>query len=299
MPKLNTNGLELEYESIGDPAGEPVVLVMGVGAQLIHWPDGFCEQLAERGFRVIRFDNRDIGLSTKLDHLGVPGIKWMAAKAMLGLKVQGPYLLRDMADDTAGLIEALGYESAHVVGISMGGMVSQELAIWHPGRVRTLTSLMSSTGGRHRPKLKAVRALLGRAPRNKDEAARDSANLMRVISGPGFPFREERYRALGARGYERSHYPRGFVRQMAAILASGSRRWALPRIQCPTLVVHGDSDPLVPPAAGKATAAAIPGATLRIIEGLGHSLPEEVWPTLVEEISGLAARSSGVQQATK
>ncbi len=287
MPRARVSSdVELEYEVTGSPGAPPVLLIMGVGAQLIHWPDGFVDMLAGRGLRVVRFDNRDAGLSTKLEHLGVPRLKWMLVRALMGMPVAGPYRLEDMASDAAGLLDALELRAAHVVGISMGGMVAQTLAIGQPDRVLSLTSLMSTPGGRYVGQYGAIRALIGPPPRTRPEAIECGVRLARAISGPGFPLDDDRLRDLAARSWDRAHCPAGFARQMAAILSAAPRGTALSRLRTPTLVIHGEHDPLVPVEAGRATAAAVPGARLVVVPGLGHSLPEGAWPVLCDEIAG-------------
>lgn len=288
MPRARvSHDIELEYEDTGPSGAPPVLLIMGVGAQLIHWPDGFVELLARRGLRVVRFDNRDAGLSTKLDHRGVPRIKWMLVRALMGLSVSGaPYRLEDMAGDAAGLLDALGLPHAHVVGISMGGMIAQTMAIARPDRVLSLTSLMSTPGGRYVGQYGAIRALVGPPPRTRADAIECGVRLARAISGAGYPLDEARLRELAARSWDRAHSPAGFARQMAAILSAPARSAALARVTAPTLVIHGEHDPLVPVEAGRATAAAIPGSRLVVLPGLGHSLPEGAWPLLTDEIAG-------------
>ncbi|MBX3471784.1 MAG: alpha/beta fold hydrolase [Planctomycetes bacterium] len=287
MPRARVSPeVELEYEVTGPEDGPPVLLIMGVGAQLIHWPDPFVDLLAARGLRVIRFDNRDAGLSTQLEHLGVPRLRWLVVRALLGMPVTSPYRLDDMAGDAVGLLEHLGLPAAHVVGISMGGMIAQTLALGRPDRVLSLTSLMSTPGGRYVGQYGAVRALLSRqAPRTRDEAIECGVLLGRAISGPGYPVDEDLLRALAARSYDRCHAPRGFARQMAAILSAPPRTSALGRLRAPTLVVHGEADPLVPVEAGRATARAIPGARLVVVPGLGHCLPEGAFPLLVDAMA--------------
>lgn len=291
MPRIRANGIDLEYESIG--SGEPLVLIMGLGAQLILWPDEFCEQLAARGFRVIRFDNRDVGLSTKMKGQRVADVRKLMIRGMLGLKVAAPYTLVDMADDVASLLDGLGIESAHFAGASLGGMVAQTTAIVHPSRVRSLTSIMSSTGQRRfvLGKLGAIKTLMGPSPRNRDEAIERSEVFYRVCGSTGFPIDWDRIRDVAGRAYDRCFYPAGFVRQMAAITATGSRHGALKFLRVPTTVIHGSEDPLIRASAGRATARAIPGAKLRIIDGMGHDLPEQVWPTVVGDIAEVADRA--------
>jgi pimeloyl-ACP methyl ester carboxylesterase len=293
MPTVAANGIDIAYEEFGDPRATPLLLVMGLGAQMILWHEDFCAALAARGYRVIRFDNRDVGESSWLDHLGVPDVLAVLAAVTAGQAVDVPYLLREMAADAAGLLAALDIERAHVVGASMGGMIAQALAIEHPGRVRTLTSIMSSTGNPDLPPARpdALGVLLTPPPPDREGAIERGVTVFRTIGSPGFPFDEAEVRSLAARAYDRGFNPAGVARQLVAILASGSRRAALRGLRLPTLVVHGVADPLVPLAAGQDTANAIPGAELLAIEGMGHDLPRPLWPRLVDAICGLAARA--------
>jgi len=288
------NGIELVYETIGDPSDPPLLLVMGLGMQLIHWDDELCELLAGRGYRVIRFDNRDAGLSTQID-ARVPNL----ARAFAGFKIDAPYLLDDMADDTVGLLDHLGIEAAHVAGASMGGMIGQAMAIRHPERVLSLTSIMSTTGERRvgRPKLRVWGVLARRAPRDKDSYVDYFVRVFKLIGSKGFPSDEARIRELAAASYERAHRPAGTARQLAAITASGDRTERLRELNVPTTVFHGRGDPLVPFRAGRATAEAIPGARLVAIPGMGHDLPREVWPRLADAIAETAARAQAPQAA--
>lgn len=285
MARAKANGIEIEYEIIGD--GTPLLLIMGVGAQLIFWPDEFCKRLADRGFRVIRFDNRDAGLSTKLHGKRVPNIGTMIVRALLGLPIDAPYTLLDMADDSAALLDALDIERAHVVGASMGGMIAQTLAITHPHRLLSLSSIMSHTGETHLAiaSPRALRRLFAPSPRNREEAMENAVLFYRAVGSTAFSRNEQAVRERAARAYERSFCPAGFLRQTAAILASGSRKGALRFVRVPSLVLHGTIDPLIRPAGGRATAKAIPGAKLQMIEGMGHDLPEGVWPILIDAIA--------------
>lgn len=285
----STNGVELCYQEMGEADGEPLLLVMGLSMQMIAWPEEFCAELAERGFRVIRFDNRDIGRSTKLDAAGVP----RQLDLIVGRRATAPYLLRDMAADTVGLMDRLGIESAHVVGASMGGMIAQSLAIEYPQRVRSLVSMLSTTGSRWTglPSWKAMGVLLGRPPRGREAAIERAVRTFTVIGSPGFPFDEERVRDIAGRAYDRGHSAAGVVRQLHAISASGDRTAALRRLRLPTTVIHGARDPLVRPAGARATARAIPGARLKMVEGMGHDLPRSLWPEFAADIAANAARA--------
>ncbi|MEZ4236869.1 MAG: alpha/beta fold hydrolase [Myxococcota bacterium] len=287
MPTVRANGLDLAYDEQGD--GPALLLVMGIGAQRILWPDGLVADLARR-FRVVRFDNRDVGQSTWLRDAPVPRPLPALLRALAKLPVSAPYTLSDMAADTVGLLDALGIARAHVVGASMGGMIAQHLAIEHPERVATLTSLMSGPGSvRHMLGApRALRALLRPPPRTRDEAMDSAEQLFSVIGGR-IPGDVAGIRDRAARQFDVGSNPAGFARQWAALLASGSRLAALRGVRAPTLVVHGTDDPLVPPRAGRATARAIPGAELLMIDGMGHDLPPSTWPPIVERIVAHAA----------
>lgn len=284
------NGIELAYQEMGDPAGEPLVLVMGLATQMIAWDEEFCALLAERGFRVVRFDNRDIGRSTKLKAAGVP----TRMDTLLGRRATAPYLLRDMARDTGGLMDHLGIDSAHVVGASMGGMIAQTMAIEMPARVRSMVSIMSTTGNRRTglPSLKAFGLMLAKPPRTREEVVERVVKTFRAIGSPGYPFEEEHLRELAGLSYDRGHSQSGVLRQMHAITASGDRTAALHDVHLPTTVIHGKKDPLIHPSGGRATARAIPGSELRLIDGMGHDLPRALWPTFAEEIAATAARAT-------
>lgn len=286
MPIAPANGVELFYDTFGE--GPTVVLIMGIGSQMVLWDVEFCRALAARGLRVVRFDHRDIGLSTKLDHLGVPNLGAMIARALVGAPVKAPYTLSDMAADVVGLLDHLEVDSAHVVGASMGGMIAQHLAIEAPSRVRTLTSIMSTPGGRRHllgVQRTALSAFLGKRPTTKEQGVEFLVALYRVLHAGGYPFPEERMRARAAEVIERAWSPAGFPRHLAAILASGDRSAGLAKVRVPSLVMHGELDPLVPLAAGRATATLIPGARFVPIPKMGHFLPVEVWGTLIDAIA--------------
>jgi pimeloyl-ACP methyl ester carboxylesterase len=292
--RANANGIEIAYETIGDPSAPPLLLVMGLGMQLIHWEPELCERLAERGFWVIRFDNRDSGHSTTI-RAPVPNLM----RLMAGMKVDAPYLLDDMADDAFGLLDHLDVQAAHLVGASMGGMIAQAMAIRRPERVRSLTSIMSTTGERRagRPKLRAWSLLMRRAPRDRDAYVEYFVRTFKVIGSRGYAPEEDRLRELAAATYERAHNPAGVGRQLAAILASGDRTERLRELRVPTTVIHGTGDPLVPFRGGRATAAAIPGARLIAIPGMGHDLPRQVWPQVIDAIAETASRAAAPQAA--
>lgn len=293
MPTVEANGLTLAYEEEGDPAGPVMLLVMGLGVNLRFWPDEFCAELGARGFRVIRFDNRDVGLSTKLDHLGTPNIALAAIKYALHLPLKAKYLIGDMARDTAAFMDALGIARAHVVGASMGGMIAQNLAADFPGRVATLTSIMSTTGCRNLPgpTARARRALLGK-PAKPGDIEGGTVRLMKVLRAIGsrsHPAEETWLRAFCERNVRRSDHAPGAARQLLAIVASGDRTEVVKRIKAPTLVIHGDEDPLVRPQCGVATVEAINAggghARLETVAGMGHDLPLALVARVAEAIA--------------
>ncbi|MEV4703062.1 alpha/beta hydrolase [Actinoplanes sp. NPDC049316] len=288
MPVAHSNGIDIAYETLGDPGAPALLLIMGLGAQLIDWPQEFCELLAAEGLRVIRFDNRDAGLSTVLHDRGVPDIAALRG----GDRSQAPYLLADMAADTAGLLDALDVDRAHVVGASMGGMIAQQLTVDRPDRVASVCSIMSTTGdfsvGRATPEAAAA---LGRPPAgSRDEAIAGTVAGSRLIGSPGFPAPEDELVRRASAKYDRGYHPLGTLRQYAAILASPDRTPALAGVTAPTLVIHGEDDPLVDVSGGHATAAAVPGAELLTYPGMGHDLPRELWPPMVEAITANTRR---------
>ncbi|KJC45940.1 alpha/beta hydrolase [Bradyrhizobium sp. LTSP885] len=283
---IRANGIDICYEIFGDANAEPLLLIMGLGAQMIHWDDDFCRQLAARGFRVVRFDNRDIGKSSHMS-----GGKRLTPLELLKLRflkipVAAPYKLGDMAQDTVGLMDKLGIKSAHVVGASMGGMIAQEIAITFPERVRSLTSIMSTTGNPKvpPPTREATAVLMAPPPATKEEYFARYAQTWKVLRNGSFPEDEALDPARARRTYERGLNPPGVGRQLRAILASGSRKARLRSVKAPTLVIHGTVDPLVNPEGGKDTAASIPGAKLVMIEGMGHALPIPMWPEIIDAI---------------
>lgn len=289
MPSAAVNGLTIEYEALGDPAAPPILLVMGLGMPLAAWPDTFCRGLVERGFRAIRFDNRDCGKSTKIHVRRQPNLRLAMAAAWLRLPVRAPYTLDDMADDTIGLLDALGVARAHVVGVSMGGMIAQGVAAEHPERVRSLTSIMSWSGSAKvlRPQPRARRALLGKPvrPDDPDSVVEHLMGMFGVIGSPGFPTDREELREQLARTVRHGYHPPGITRQLVAILASGDRRATLDAIAAPTLVIHGAHDPLIPVDAGRDTARHIAGARLMVIPGMGHDLAPGLQPILADAIA--------------
>ena len=290
------NGVKLCYQEMGDPDGEPLVLIMGLATQMIAWDEAFCGMFAERGFRVVRFDNRDIGRSSRVRSEGVPNV----LDLLVG-RGEPAYRLRDMASDTVGLMDHLGIESAHVVGASMGGMIAQCAAIGHPDRVRSLCSIMSTTGSRRvgHPSYKTFGLLLGKPPRQREAAIERVIKTFKTIGSPGYPFEEQRIRELAGRSFDRGHSQAGIARQLHAITASGDRTSQLRKLRLPAVVIHGKSDVLVNPSGGRATASAIPNARLKLIDGMGHDMPRALWPTFVEEISCNAARAPQEKPATQ
>jgi pimeloyl-ACP methyl ester carboxylesterase len=285
MPKASANGLQLEYEIRGAADAPPVLLIMGLGAQLTRWPESFCQGLVDAGYRIIRYDNRDIGLSSKLS--GRVQLGRAALRAALGLSGNPPYTLDDMAADAVGLLDALALPSAHVIGVSMGGMIGQLLAARHGGRVRRFVSVMSTSGSRSlpRPSLSLQYQLIKPFPRHDRQARiKRTMDVLRMIGSAAYPRDEAELRAQVTRDLDRSDYVPGYLRQLAAILGSPSRLVLLPQIKSPTLIVHGADDPLVPVAAAYDLQQRIPGAQLEIVPGMGHELPAPLIPRVLTRI---------------
>jgi pimeloyl-ACP methyl ester carboxylesterase len=283
-----SNGIEIAYETFGPTGARPLVLVMGLGTQMVSWHDDFCGLLVDRGFFVVRFDNRDTGLSTHLHDAPPPDV--MAALG--GDTSSASYTLDDLADDAAGLLDALDLDSAHVVGASMGGMVAQTLAVRHPARVRSLTSIMSTPSPQiGAPTGEAVAVLLAPPATSRDAAIERAVTAYRVIGSPGYPLDEPWLREVAGLSWDRGYDAVGVARQLLAIHASGDRRAALADVKVPTLVVHGAQDPLVQVDGAHATAEAIPHAELDVVEGMGHNLPRELWPRIVDGIVRVADRA--------
>jgi pimeloyl-ACP methyl ester carboxylesterase len=282
--------IELCYETFGDPEDPTILLIMGLGTQMVAWRVEFCEQLVAHGFHVVRFDNRDIGRSTFID-APPPTVRQL----LLRSRGAGAYRLKDMAADAVGLLDHLGIESAHVVGASMGGMIAQTLAARHPDRVRSLASIMSTTGNRFRgqPHLKLYPMFLRRAPRDRERYVEHITRVFAAIGSPGFDRAEEEVRAIATESFDRGHDPAGGARQLGAIVASGDRTAELRRIKAPTVVIHGTRDLLVAPSGGRATARAIPGARLVLVDGMGHDLPRGAWPQIVGAIVTNAQEADG------
>jgi pimeloyl-ACP methyl ester carboxylesterase len=280
MPSLNANGIRIAFDTTGDPKAAPLLLISGLGLQLTAWPDEFVEGLVELGFYVIRFDNRDCGLSTKFEHAGTPSLGLALLKSKLCLPLHAPYRLEDMADDAVGVLSALGIARAHVVGVSMGGMIGQLLAAKYPSRVLSLTSMMSSSGrrGLPGPSRTVRRAMLRRPPPpgDLDATVEHGVQLLQAIASPAYPTPEKQLRRRVARALRRNCHTAGVKRQLLAIMACGDRTGQLRTIVAPTLVIHGAADRMLPLACGADTAQAIPGARLEVIEGMGHDLPSQL-----------------------
>lgn len=299
MTQIQANGIAIEYDSFGNPDADPVLLIMGLGTQMTAWTPAFCEALARHGHYVIRFDNRDVGLSTKFDGARAPSHLNYVLNRLLKIPLKVPYTLADMARDAAGVLDALGIDSAHVVGASMGGMIAQLLAYHRPKRVRSLTSIMSSSGAPGLPKMRGdvARQLFLKRPSGRDpqRMLEHLVKSFQMISSPAYPRSEAEWRELVTAALERSSYAQGFARHSAAIIADGSRVGRLNRIEVPTLVIHGSDDPLIPVEHGIDTARNIPGARLEIIEGMGHDLPPQLDETLTSLIAS-HARSATAHQ---
>jgi pimeloyl-ACP methyl ester carboxylesterase len=287
LPTIDTNGITLAYETQGNPDDPSILLIMGLGMQLTSWPDSFCTALVERGYHVIRFDNRDSGLSTKLQQFGVPNMKMAFVKSMFRLPVAAGYTLRDMASDAIGLLDGLGIDKAHIVGASMGGMIAQIAAVDYPERVLSLTSVMSTSGrrGLPGPDSEVRDAMLARAADASDinEIVNRSVRFLQMIGSPAYPIPAATLAERVVAGLRRNVSPDGFARQLLAVIASGDRVSLLKNIRIPSLVIHGDADRLVPIACGRDTASLIPGATFRQIRGMGHNFP----PQLDDMLTGM------------
>jgi len=291
VPTAHVNGIDIEYVTEADPANEPMLLVMGLGAQLTAWPEGFVELLRRRFF-LIRYDNRDCGLSTKFE--GLPSLATFLGALFGGEAPPPPYRIEDMADDAAALLGELGVERAHVLGVSMGGMITQALAINHAGLLRSAASIMSTTGDWSAgvPTNEAITALLRPSATSREEAIAMSVEGSKLIGSPGYPSDESLLRERAAVAYDRCYCPEGTARQVAAILASPDRTEGLRGVRIPFLVLHGEDDPLVPVGGGRATAAAVPGSELVVIPGMGHDLPQQLWGRISDAIVANAERAA-------
>ena len=297
MPNVKANGMQIEYDTIGDPSAPPLLLIMGLGGQLIHWDEGFCRRLADEGLFIIRYDHRDSGLSTKFETAASAGMGDSLDAYMQGHTIQTPYSLNDMADDAAGLLDALLIKKAHVCGASMGGMIAQILAIRHPQRLLSLVSIYSTTGNPDlpQPEPKAMDALMTPQPTERRAYIEFNVKTHRVMAGSGYPFEEEFIRNISAESYDRAHYPPGVGRQMLAVMAQENRKAVLSSVKVPTLVIHGTVDPLVPAAHGRDTADAVSGSKLLLVEGMGHDLPRNSgpWPQVINAIAEHIRQSGG------
>jgi pimeloyl-ACP methyl ester carboxylesterase len=288
VPNVEANAIRIEYEAFGNPSATPLLLIIGLGGQLIEWHEDFCNGLAEKGHYVICFDNRDSGLSQKFEELGPANIMQAGESLLRGETVTPLYTLEDMADDAVGLLDALDLSKAHICGMSMGGMIAQTIAIRHPSRVKSLISIYSTSGNPELPppEPEAMEVLLEAPPTKRQGYIDFLARTFRVIAGSGFPFDEDYHRRLAEKLFDRAFYPQGTGRQLLAVMTQENRKPALASVSVPTLVIHGSDDPLVPVAAGRDTAEAIPGSKLLIIEGMGHELPPgNGWPQILEAIA--------------
>jgi len=285
-----SSGIEIAYETFGNASTEPLLLIHGLSWQMIMWDREFCELLADRGYFVIRFDNRDVGRSTVLDEAGIPDVAGLLASIARGESVTVPYLLTDMAEDAFGLLDHLGIASAHVMGMSMGGMIGQTMSLEKPERIRSLTSLSSTTGDPSLPPPtpEALTIITVPPPAERPAFVSHFIETWRILNGPRFPVDEERVAEYARQSFDRGFSIGGVARQIAAINASGSRRESLRSLHTPLLVIHGDADPLLPVQCGIDTADAVPGSSLNIIKGMGHALPAPVWREIVDAVAGHA-----------
>ncbi len=293
MARAQANGIHLEYDVAGSPSDETILLIMGLGAQMIAWPREFVDALVAKGYRAVWYDNRDVGLSHKFDEAGPADMGAIMQALASGTRPSSAYLVDDMAADAAGLLDALGIEKAHIVGASMGGMIAQMVAANHPEKTLSLTSIMSSTGNRSLPPAKpeAMAVLMTPAAQDFDTRIENAIKSQKVIGSPGYPADEKRLRQNAIASQTRMYYPAGFSRQMAAIMASGDRREALKKITAPTTVLHGADDPLVPLEGGKDTVANIAGAELVVIPGMGHDLPLALVDRIADIVDKAAKRA--------
>jgi pimeloyl-ACP methyl ester carboxylesterase len=293
---VQANGIEIAYETFGEPADPAILLIMGLGTQMIAWPDPLCTALADAGYFVVRYDNRDVGLSTHLRDVLAPSVLDVLLR-----RTRPPYTMADMADDAVGLMDALDIPSAHVVGASMGGFIAQTVALRHPDRLRSLTLMMTSTGaltvGYPRPSLFA-RLLRRRVAADRADVQANALETFRIIGSRGYAFDEEYLSELAGRSYDRAYDPGGYLRQLAAIAGQPNRTAGLRRIAAPTLVIHGLHDPLVAPSGGLAAARNLRSAKFVGFSGMGHDLPRALWPQFVAEITGLAAQADAAQPST-
>lgn len=285
MPKAFVNKIEIEYETIGDTNSKPLLLIAGLGSQLLAWPDKMCENLANRGFFVIRFDNRDVGLSSKLVDAGIPNFAEISAAYARGEKPKVPYTLEDMANDAIGVLDTLNIAKAHVCGASMGGMIAQVLAYKHPSRILSLTIIMSTTGNPELPQAKPeiMAQFFAPVPSEREAYIEETVRRDRLIYGT-FSYDEQLGKEYRTKEYDRSYYPEGVMRQLAAMAVPGNIKPEITAIRAPTLIIHGKEDPFYPVDAGKDIATAIPGAELLILDGMGHSFPREIIPNIINAL---------------
>lgn len=293
MADVKANGITITYDSFGDDTNPALLLVMGLGGQMIAWDPEFCNMLASRGLYVIRFDNRDTGLTSHFDQEGVPDMQQLVVDLMRGQKPTVPYTLDDMANDAVELLSVLGIRKAHVCGTSLGGMIVQAMAINHPTRILSMTSMMSTTGNPELPKAapSAVAALTSERANNVDRAMQRAVDVAKVIGSTAFKIDEDRLRQRAKEAFERAFYPEGVARQMAAAIAHGDRRSALQRLNIPSLAIHGTDDPLIPVSGGIDTHKNIPNSKLLLIEGMGHDMPVGAWQQIVDAVIDLTSRS--------
>ncbi len=295
MPQIQANGIQIEFDTFGHETNSPLILVMGLGAQMTAWDEDFCELLSSKGHYVIRYDNRDVGLSSRFDEAGLPDMEQLVMERMAGKIPSIPYTLDDMAADGIGLMDALGITQAHVCGASLGGMVVQAMAINHPERILSVTSIMSTTGNPDLPPAtpEAMEALTAPRVNNREAAAQRSLETSKVTGSPGFPRDEARIVRKALESFDRAFYPDGVARQMAAAMLHGDRRPGLNELNLPALVIHGREDPLIPLTGGLDTHENIPNASLMVVEGMGHDLPLGAWHQIADGIAVLTGRQSG------
>jgi pimeloyl-ACP methyl ester carboxylesterase len=288
MPRVNANGIQIEYESFGSPSNRQLLLIMVLGLQMIHWDDDLCKDLADRGNYVIKYDNRDVGLSTKFDEAGIPDLMRTFEKLIRKEAVTPAYTLDDMADDGVGLLTALGIQRAHICGMSTGGMIAQSIAIRHPSRILSLTSIYSTTGNPKipQPTPEVIELLVSPPPTEREACIEHMMRLFKTLNGPRYPIDKIWTYKIMAESFDRCFYPQGIARQLVAILTQSNREPVLSSINVPTLVIHGTSDSLVSVEGGKTTAKVIPGAQLMLIDGMGHDLPHGgAWPQIINAIA--------------
>ena len=293
MPKANVNNTEIEYETIGDPISKPLLLIAGLGSQLLAWSDEMCENLVNLGFFVIRFDNRDVGLSTKFDDAGLPDFMEINAAYARGEVPKVPYTLEDMANDAIGVLNTLNIDKAHICGASMGGMIAQVIAYSHPSRVLSLTVIMSTTGNPDLPQAKPeiMMQFFAPVPSEREAYIEEMVKRDSLIHGT-FTYDEDQGRDYRTKEYDRSYYPEGIARQLAAMAVPGNIKPKISAIQVPTLVIHGTEDPFNAIEAGKEIATAIPGAELLVLDGMGHSFPREVIPHIINALVANSNKNS-------